>query len=91
MFPLSFSPLFIRYNCTGGFFIFWLYDFMGMIALGLSTEVMIMFLTSNYMTYFLGPLIGHPCFMTQSMSKATDFDICSDHFQCSSLFCSDCS
>ncbi|KAF9509195.1 hypothetical protein BS47DRAFT_1488032 [Hydnum rufescens UP504] len=45
------------YNRAGGFFIFWLYDFMGMTALGLSTEAMITLLTPKYMTYFLVPLI----------------------------------
>jgi Protein of unknown function (DUF3533) len=87
--PLIFSPLFIRYTHAGGFFIFWLYDFMGMTALGLATEAMITFLTPKYMTYFLVPLVSHSRFATQSTRKATDFDICSDHFQCSGLFCSD--
>ncbi|KAF9509198.1 hypothetical protein BS47DRAFT_1332343 [Hydnum rufescens UP504] len=50
-------PFNAKYNRAGGFFIFWLYDFMGMTALGLSTEAMITLLTPKYMTYFLVPLI----------------------------------
>lgn len=50
-------PFNARYDHAGGFFIFWLYDFMGMTALGLATEAMITLLTPKFMTYFLVPLI----------------------------------
>ncbi|KAF9513180.1 hypothetical protein BS47DRAFT_1362627 [Hydnum rufescens UP504] len=68
--PIFSAPIWLAYSMTslciktrlmrdraGGFFIFWLYDLMGMTALGLSIEAIITFLTPKYMTYFLVPLI----------------------------------
>ncbi|KAF9506164.1 hypothetical protein BS47DRAFT_1305609, partial [Hydnum rufescens UP504] len=65
--PVSFSyamvalcfkvPFNAKYTRAGGFFVFWLYTYMGMAALGLATEAMITLLTERFMSYFLIPLI----------------------------------
>lgn len=46
-----------RFSYAGGFFIFWLYVYMGMAALGLSTEAMITLLTPRFIANFLLILI----------------------------------
>ncbi|KAF9509200.1 hypothetical protein BS47DRAFT_1488035 [Hydnum rufescens UP504] len=71
--PSCFSSVFIRYDRAGGFFIFWLYNFMGMAALGFSTEAMITLITAKYMSYFLIPLVRHACLATPSMSNTTEY------------------
>lgn len=65
--PLSFSYAMVslpfkvtfgeHFGYGGGFFIFWLYVYMGMTALGLSTEAMITLLTPKFISYFLLVLI----------------------------------
>ncbi|KAG9032788.1 hypothetical protein FS837_002639 [Tulasnella sp. UAMH 9824] len=65
--PISFSYAMInlpfkvtfgeRFSYAGGFFIFWLYVYMGMAALGLSTEAMITLLTPRFIANFLLILI----------------------------------
>ncbi|KAG8907501.1 hypothetical protein FRB99_003874 [Tulasnella sp. 403] len=65
--PLSFSYAMVnlpfkltfgeKWGYGAGFFIFWLYVYMGMAALGLSTEAMITLLTPRFIAYFLLTLI----------------------------------
>ncbi|KAG9047650.1 hypothetical protein FS837_001778 [Tulasnella sp. UAMH 9824] len=65
--PLSFSYAMInlpfkitfgaKYSYAGGFFLFWVFVYMGMAALGLATEAMITFLTPRFIAYFLIALI----------------------------------
>lgn len=65
--PLSFSYALVnlpfkvtfgeKYSYAWGFFIFWLYVYMGMGALGLATEAMITLMTPRFIAYFLLALI----------------------------------
>jgi hypothetical protein len=51
------APFGAKFTYGGGFFLYFAYTFMGMAALGLSTEAMITLLTPRFMTFFLIPLI----------------------------------
>ncbi|CEL62334.1 Nitrosoguanidine resistance protein SNG1 OS=Saccharomyces cerevisiae (strain ATCC 204508 / S288c) GN=SNG1 PE=1 SV=1 [Rhizoctonia solani AG-1 IB] len=51
------APFGTRYTYAGGFFLYFLYTFMGMTALGLATEAMVTILTPRFMAFFLIPLI----------------------------------
>ncbi|KIO28765.1 hypothetical protein M407DRAFT_176434 [Tulasnella calospora MUT 4182] len=65
--PLSFSYAMVnlpfkitfdaKYTYAGGFFLFWVFVYMGMAALGLATEAMITLLTPRFIAYFLIALI----------------------------------
>ncbi|KAG9043519.1 hypothetical protein FS837_009467 [Tulasnella sp. UAMH 9824] len=65
--PLSFSYAMIslpfkvtfdaKYSYAGGFFLFWVFVYMGMAAVGLATEAMITLLTPRFIAYFLIALI----------------------------------
>ncbi|KAG8887195.1 hypothetical protein FRC00_000507 [Tulasnella sp. 408] len=65
--PLSFSYAMInlpfkitfgaKYNYGGGFFLFWVFVYLGMSGLGLATEAMITLLTPRFIAYFLIALI----------------------------------
>ncbi|KAF9518190.1 hypothetical protein BS47DRAFT_1371079 [Hydnum rufescens UP504] len=65
--PLSFGfsmislcfkvPFNAKFTHAGGFFLYWVFVFLSMTALGLSTEAMVTLLTPRFMTYFLFPLI----------------------------------
>ncbi|KIO25208.1 hypothetical protein M407DRAFT_244144 [Tulasnella calospora MUT 4182] len=65
--PLSFSYAMVnlpfkitfdaKYTYAGGFFLFWVFVYMGMAALGLATEAMITLLTPRFISYFLIALI----------------------------------
>ncbi|KAG8963014.1 hypothetical protein FRC03_003510 [Tulasnella sp. 419] len=65
--PISFSYAMVslpfkmtfdaKYGYGGGFFIFWLFIYMGMAALGLSTEAMITLTTPKFIAFFLLALI----------------------------------
>ncbi|KAG9019318.1 hypothetical protein FRB90_004031, partial [Tulasnella sp. 427] len=65
--PLSFSYAMVnlpfkitfdaKYSYAGGFFLFWVFVYMGMAALGLATEAMITLLTPRFIAYFLIALI----------------------------------
>lgn len=65
--PISFSYAMIslpfkvtfgaNFSYAGGFFIFWIYIYMGMAALGLSTEAMVTLLTPRFIANFLLILI----------------------------------
>ncbi|KAG8911645.1 hypothetical protein FRC01_005605 [Tulasnella sp. 417] len=46
-----------KYSYAGGFFLFWVFVYMGMAALGLATEAMITLLTPRFIAYFLIALI----------------------------------
>ncbi|KAG8992124.1 hypothetical protein FRB90_001079 [Tulasnella sp. 427] len=66
-FPISFSYALVnlpfkltfgaKYSYAGGFFLFWIFVYMGMSALGLSVEAMITLLTPRFAAYFLVALI----------------------------------
>jgi hypothetical protein len=51
------APFGAKYSYAGGFFLYFVYTYMGMTALGLATEAMITILTPRFMTFFLIPLI----------------------------------
>lgn len=51
------APFGAKYTYAGGFFIYFLYTYMGMAALGLATEAMVTILTPRFMAFFLLPLI----------------------------------
>ncbi|KAB5590166.1 Nitrosoguanidine resistance protein SNG1 [Ceratobasidium theobromae] len=51
------APFGAKYSYAGGFFLYFLYTFMGMTALGFSTEAMVTILTPRFMAFFLIPLI----------------------------------
>lgn len=53
-FKLTFGA---KYSYAGGFFLFWIFVYMGMAGLGLATEAMITFLTPRFIAYFLIALI----------------------------------
>ncbi|CAE6469862.1 unnamed protein product [Rhizoctonia solani] len=65
--PLSFAfamvslpfhaPFGTKYTYAGGFFLYFVYTYMGMAALGLATEAMVTILTPRFMGFFLIPLI----------------------------------
>ncbi|KAG9047508.1 hypothetical protein FS837_002093 [Tulasnella sp. UAMH 9824] len=65
--PLSFSYAMVnlpfkitfdaKYSYAGGFFLFWVFVYLGMAALGLATEAMITLLTPRFIAYFLIALI----------------------------------
>lgn len=77
--PLSFSfamislpfhlPFGAKYTYGGGFFLFWVFVWMGMAALGLATEAMITFLGPRFMAFFLIPLVS---FFNSPVSSATN-------------------
>ncbi|KIJ68923.1 hypothetical protein HYDPIDRAFT_144365 [Hydnomerulius pinastri MD-312] len=50
-------PTNARYSAVGGFFLFWMYVYMGMAALGLALESMITLLTPKFTPFFLFSLI----------------------------------
>jgi hypothetical protein len=66
-FPLSLSfamislpfhaPFGAKYTYAGGFFLYFVYTYLGMAALGLATEAMVTLLTPRFMAFFLLPLI----------------------------------
>jgi hypothetical protein len=51
------APFGTKYTYAGGFFLYFLYTYMGMAALGLATEAMVTILTPRFMAFFLIPLI----------------------------------
>ncbi|QRV72110.1 nitrosoguanidine resistance protein SNG1 [Ceratobasidium sp. AG-Ba] len=51
------APFGSKYTYAGGFFLYFVYTYMGMAALGLATEAMITILTPRFMAFFLIPLI----------------------------------
>lgn len=51
-----------RYGYAGGFFLFWLFVYMGMAALGLATEAVITLLTSKFISFFLVFLVCAPTY-----------------------------
>lgn len=51
------APFGAKYTYAGGFFLYFLYTYMGMAALGLATEAMVTILTPRFMAFFLIPLI----------------------------------
>lgn len=51
------APFGAKYTYAGGFFLYFVYTYMGMAALGLATEAMITILTPRFMAFFLIPLI----------------------------------
>ncbi|QRW15611.1 nitrosoguanidine resistance protein SNG1 [Rhizoctonia solani] len=51
------APFGAKYSYAGGFFLYFLYTYMGMTALGLATEAMVTILTPRFMAFFLIPLI----------------------------------
>ncbi|KAG8987044.1 hypothetical protein FRB90_003625 [Tulasnella sp. 427] len=53
-FKLTFGA---KYSYAGGFFLFWVFVYMGMAGLGLATEAMITLLTPRFVAYFLIALI----------------------------------
>ncbi|KAG8950615.1 hypothetical protein FRC04_007239 [Tulasnella sp. 424] len=65
--PLSFSYAMVnlpfkitfdaKYTYAGGFFLFWVFVYLGMAAMGLATEAMITLLTPRFIAYFLIALI----------------------------------
>lgn len=65
--PLSFSYAMVnlpfkitfdaKYSYAGGFFLFWVFVYLGMGALGLATEAMITLMTPRFIAYFLIALI----------------------------------
>lgn len=65
--PLSFAfamislpfhaPFDAKYSYAGGFFLYFVYTYLGMAALGLATEAMVTLLTPRFMAFFLLPLI----------------------------------
>ncbi|KAG8933505.1 hypothetical protein FRC02_011705 [Tulasnella sp. 418] len=65
--PLSFSYAMIslpfkltfdaKFSYAGGFFIYWLYNYMGMASLGLATEAMLTALTQRFVVCFIISLI----------------------------------
>ncbi|KDQ16744.1 hypothetical protein BOTBODRAFT_144484 [Botryobasidium botryosum FD-172 SS1] len=65
--PVSFSytmidlpfhiPFASKYSYAGGYFVLWIYMWMGMTSLGLATEAMITVLGLHFMPFFLLPLI----------------------------------
>ncbi|KAG8685706.1 hypothetical protein FRC11_010194 [Ceratobasidium sp. 423] len=58
MVSLPFHPPFgAKYTYAGGFFLYFIYTYIGMAALGLATEAMITILTPRFMAFFLVPLI----------------------------------
>ncbi|KAG8950619.1 hypothetical protein FRC04_007243 [Tulasnella sp. 424] len=46
-----------KYTYAGGFFLFWVFVYLGMAAMGLATEAMITLLTPRFIAYFLIALI----------------------------------
>ncbi|KAG8938119.1 hypothetical protein FRC04_009513 [Tulasnella sp. 424] len=65
--PLSFSYAMVnlpfkitfdaKYTYAGGYFLFWVFVYLGMTAMGLATEAMITLLTPRFISYFLIALI----------------------------------
>ncbi|KAG8692181.1 hypothetical protein FRC08_009958 [Ceratobasidium sp. 394] len=51
------APFGTKYTYAGGFFLYFFYTYIGMAALGLSTEAMVTILTPRFMSFFLIPLI----------------------------------
>ncbi|KAG8782983.1 hypothetical protein FRC12_020254 [Ceratobasidium sp. 428] len=51
------APFGAKYTYGGGFFLYFFYTYIGMAALGLSTEAMVTILTPRFMAFFLIPLI----------------------------------
>ncbi|KAG8700338.1 hypothetical protein FRC11_013024 [Ceratobasidium sp. 423] len=51
------APFGAKYTYAGGFFLYFVYTYMGMAALGLATEAMVTILTPRFMAFFLLPLI----------------------------------
>ncbi|CAE6438385.1 unnamed protein product [Rhizoctonia solani] len=51
------APFGTKYTYAGGFFLYFVYTFLGMCALGLATEAMVTILTPRFMAFFLIPLI----------------------------------
>jgi hypothetical protein len=51
------APFGAKYTYAGGFFLYFVYTYMGMAALGLATEAMVTILTPRFMAFFLIPLI----------------------------------
>ncbi|CAE6462307.1 unnamed protein product [Rhizoctonia solani] len=51
------APFGTKYTYAGGFFLYFIYTYMGMAALGLATETMVTILTPRFMAFFLLPLI----------------------------------
>ncbi|GAB1528084.1 hypothetical protein RhiTH_011275 [Rhizoctonia solani] len=51
------APFGTKYTYAGGFFLYFVYTYMGMCALGLATEAMVTILTPRFMAFFLIPLI----------------------------------
>ena len=62
-----------RYTHAGGFFVYWLFVFMSMAGLGLSTEVMVTFLTPRFISYFLFPLVGLTSFFPVQTGIRSEF------------------
>lgn len=54
-FKLTFGA---KYSYAGGFFLFWVFVYLGMAGLGLATEAMITFLTPRFIAYFLVALVS---------------------------------
>lgn len=54
MISLAFKvPFGAHFGYGGGFFLYWIFVYMTMAALGLSTEFAVQFLTPRFMTFFL--------------------------------------
>ncbi|QRV85261.1 nitrosoguanidine resistance protein SNG1 [Ceratobasidium sp. AG-Ba] len=51
------APFGAKYSYAGGFFLYFFFTYIGMAALGLSTEAMVTILTPRFMAFFLIPLI----------------------------------
>ncbi|KAF8596973.1 hypothetical protein BDV93DRAFT_500004 [Ceratobasidium sp. AG-I] len=51
------APFDAKYTYAGGFFLYFVYTYFGMAALGLATEAMVTILTPRFMAFFLIPLI----------------------------------
>ncbi|KAG8735357.1 hypothetical protein FRC11_003316 [Ceratobasidium sp. 423] len=51
------APFGAKYTYAGGFFLYFIYTYMGMAALGLATEAMVTILTPRFVAFFLLPLI----------------------------------
>jgi hypothetical protein len=50
-------PFGAKYTYAGGFFLFWILIFVGMIALGMATEAVLTLLTVRFISFFLIPYI----------------------------------
>ena len=56
--PLTRAP--DRFSFAGGFLLAFVYNYLGMLALGLALESMITLLTPKFIPYFLFLLVRHP-------------------------------